>query len=346
MLKLPMITLILCAHLICVMADLWGQPTSWSPLKLGSHKVGFKTMRMSSKTGNPVLISIWYPAESETTAMTLADLITIGGARIDVPDSTLIREFPAPIKWMFDVNMDEAAYMRLIKIPTNTFRDAPEKRGTFPFIISLARPSSYFSTFEFLASHGFVVAGVDCYFVNDSPPGALHYSRYTDLLEELMSFMEGQDNTQKNSVSVFGHGFGINPALYLAMRTSTIKKAINFDGGFFGPRSNTTKSIDYHPERLNIPLLHVITQSQFKEDDASQFQALKNPITRVVIKSDVFKHQDVSAWGRLVTFGSRTGQDANAVNSIYVELHNLMLDFLHGDPLPKSTDALRIEKFN
>lgn len=293
-----------------------------------------------------MIISIWYPSQSITEALTLGDLIRMHPEESNVQDSVLFTKFVAPIKWMFGQEMNYETCMRLIDIPTRSYRDAKPMPGRFPLVIALSEPPTYFATFEFLASHGYVVAGLQCKFNTDSPPPPLHYTRYTDVMAELLNYMEQQDNVKKKSISVFGHGFGINPALYLAMRTPRIKRAINVDGGFFGPRSNTTKSNDYQPDRLTIPLLHMITTSQQKEDDVAQFKALTNPITRVIIRPVVFKHQDISVWGRLVTLGLRAKEEIAVVNNVYVELHRIMLDFLKDKSQSNAFPDLQIEKFN
>jgi hypothetical protein len=66
----------------------------------------------------------------------------------------------------------------------------------------------------------------------------------------------------------------------------------------------------------------------------------------VAIQSAEFKHQDVSAWGRIFTLLNRTSEEAVIVNDLYVEIHMIMLDFLKDKPLKDVYNKLRVEKFN
>jgi len=50
-------------------------------------------------------------------------------------------------------------------------------------------------------------------------------------------------------------------------------------------------------------MLHIITQSQAKEDDRSEFNVLSNPRYRVIINSDSVRHHDFTVWGRVVANG-------------------------------------------
>lgn len=237
----------------------------------GKYSVGFDVIRQENKQGSPMLISIWYPASKGGEKMTWSDYIRMGSAEENKDENKLLEEFKQTIaiKWILGLPIPEQTFDRSINKHTYSNRSTKMAKGKFPLIIALASPQSYIESFEFLASHGFVVAAVDGAFQQDSmtDQNPLFFVKYTDLLEELLDLMTSKNYVNQNDISVFGYGFGIQPAMYLAMRNSKIKRVINFDGGFFGSRSKSTISIDYRPQNLHIPLLHIISRAQQCEDD-------------------------------------------------------------------------------
>ena len=190
------------------------------------------------------------------------------------------------------------------------------------------------------------MAGVTSIY-EESPPGPAHYKQFTDLLDELLQYMVKQKYVLATNISAFGHGGGIQFAMYLAMRRNQIKKVINLDGGFFSPRSNTTASSDYHPERFRIPLLHIVTVAQNKEDDVQQFKAIKSPVLKVSIKSDSVWHHDFTGWGTLVGRVLNQRASIGTINEVVNIVHDTMLKFLLNQPIKEADNTyVRIERFN
>jgi hypothetical protein len=317
------------------------QNPGWNGLANGKYAVGFTAIRENNTNGYPMLTGIWYPASvTGGSPMTWKDLIQLGGAAVNQNDSVLLETFRTTIaiKGIFGVDIPIALYYKAVTTATNTYQDADMLPESFPLIIARGRPISYAPSFEFLASHGFIIAVVDCSFPSDtlSDDNPRFFVKYTNLMEELLHKMIRYPHVLQSDISVFGHGGGIQAALFLAMRNPLIKKAINLDGGFFGSRSKSQISIDYHPGKLSIPLLHVITVSQQKEDDEKQFTALANPITRVAIKSAEFKHHDITAFGRFLNTVKMRGGDDAQINQVFQEINSLMLDFLTGKAVSKT----------
>ena len=320
----------------------------WSSLEPGKHSVGLKTFQRTTKEGNAMLISVWYPAEnSDAKTLSVADMILMANPIDPMLDSSRFSGYRKPLKWMFGQTIADHLFQEIISHPTRTVVNAKMKSGKFSLIIAHSEVASYFPTFELFASYGYIVVGIDGRLAKKAPSAPYHYSPHTDMGEEAMEYFLNEPYIDPSDVSVFGHGFGIQPALYLAMRSSVIKRAINFDGGFFGPRSNSTTSIDYNPANLKCPLLHIITIDQFKMDDAAQFNALQNPITRVKIKSDLFKHQDASVFGRIYQKADiRDDSTKTIVERTYYEIHEVMLQFLLNKTFPQEPAAdLEIEQF-
>jgi Tol biopolymer transport system component len=302
-------------------------------IESSKYKVGFSTSRFKNKEGNSTLVSIWYPSKAGKNKMTWADYIKTGGAQENIAENDLLNAFKNTIavKWVFGIDIPVSDFEAGIKKTTNSYRNSKRSYGRFPLIIAFAEPISYVETFEFLASQGYIVASVTADFseepiTDDSPQ---FFVKYTNLLEELLKRMQREQFVDSNKISVFGHGFSIQPAVYLAMRNPKIKSIINFDGGFFGERSKSTVSADYHPERLNIPFLHIITENQLKEDNESQKQALRPIIRQIIIENKEFRHHDFTSFGRFVTNNTnlRTG-NIEKINESFNEINLKALYFL------------------
>ncbi len=299
-----------------------------------------------------MLISVWYPASKGGAKMRWEDFVKLGGAISEGSDSlqlNYLRKIIA-LKWVFNFQISDIDYFSALRKFSNSFRNAPEVAGKFPLIIATARPIHYAASFEFFASHGFIVASYDGAFpenklTDDSPQ---FFVQNTDMMGELMVMMSTFPSIDQSNISVFGHGGGIQPAMYLAMRSVEIKRVVNLDGAFFGPRSKSTLSFDYHPDKLTIPLLHIVTDDLHKQEERSQFNALKNPVTRVIIKPGEFKHHDLTSFGLFLRRAvDRRGDARDMVNKIFFKTHKMILSFLKDQNIKSSqNDIFGIEHFN
>jgi len=255
------------------------QSTDKNNLKYGKYNVGFQTIRLKGKNEYPLLISLWYPATAGGAKICLRDYIIAGALTTDIADTVSIHQFRRVLELPFLFHLDkipDADFEKLLSTQFKACKDASIQKQKFPLLIVQATSDNYIEMFEFLASHGFIVAGITTSW-KDQQNDTLLYVNATNILEELLNFMVKQSYVDTSRIAGFGHGGGIQPAFYLAMRTLRIKLLVNLDGGVFGPRSKTTLSPDYAPSRLKIPMLHIITQSQRKEDNEVEFNALSNP---------------------------------------------------------------------
>lgn len=306
----------------------------------GKYAVGFDTLRMTARDGNTLLISLWYPARTATTQMKLRDyLVTAHSVMGTTPDS-MIENFKNSLVslYTFTTFPDEEFY-KLLATTTKASAYAKRLDGKFGLIIAQAQPSSYLQTFEYFASHGFVVAGVMWNYKTTPQKNAdsLLYKLQTDYLQDVLNYMIAQPFVNPAMVTAFGHGGGIQPAVYLAMRTPQIQKIINLDGGFFGARSKSTLSTDYVAEKLQGPMLHVITSSQAIEDDLQQKSLLKNPITQIKLVSDKIKHHDFTLWGKFAA-ELVPRADKGALNRASQGIHKKMLSFLTKSTIGEGKD--------
>ncbi len=316
-------------------------------LKAGPYKVGFRSILRPDGQGKPLLICLWYPASAGGEKMTLKNYIVAGALSKDVADTASTNGFKRVLELPFLFHLDKVPddqYAKVLAMPLKAGQNAVPIKKRFPLVIASASPGNYPVTFEYLASNGFVVASITAK-VEEAPNDTLLWPKPTDRLEYLLNYMIGQPDIDTTRVAAFGHGGGIQPAFYLAMRTTRVKLLINMDGGVFGDRSKTTLSPDYKPAMLKVPMLHIITVSQQKEDNARQLKVLSNPIYRVVIRSDEVQHHDFTMWGVVVAEAlHKRGASTKIVEEVYSNIHSIILYFLEEKKL--DTPAINSSLFD
>lgn len=308
----------------------------------GPFGVGLKTQRTKSLKGYPIQISTWYPTEKKSDGLTLEKYIRLGSAKEGVSGDSLISEFKNVVKNLYELPAIQTEQLQqVLAQKTNTQLDAPMKEGFYPALIGFSRPLAYVPVVEFLTSYGYVIITVNIQY----PPDLENYSTLeTEILTEILKHAENQPYVNKNDINTFGHGGGIQSALFLAMQTDKIKQVVNMDGGFFGTRSRTIQSEYFKPERLRVPLLHIITSHQLKEENEAVFNAVKNPVTRVVISDEQIRHQDFTLYGWVAaTLRNRT----RSLLDLYADMYPLILKFLKDEPLSNlKMEGYIIEQFH
>lgn len=318
------------------------------PFTAGNFTVGFKSIQTKAKNNDPTTIGIWYPSTGSKSMMSLRDYVLADARDKSSSDEQRLTEFKGIAERIYNVSLSNDQIANGFVTKGLASRDAKIKPGKFPLIIASGAPAYYHEIFESLASHGFVIASTTTNFSTPSPDpdSPDHYTRYTDALRDLKEYMSKQPYVDTTNITAFGHGGGIQAGMYLAMRSKSVKRVINLDGGFFGPRSKTTNSRDYNPVRFNTPLLHIITASQNAEDDAQQFSAIKTPITKVTVTSKAVRHHDFTSWKKLTEF-SRIEDERKIVDQTLNALTALMLQFLNGKPIEEhNSHHIKVEKFN
>lgn len=314
----------------------------------GEFAVGFKTVKSKSAKNDPMLISIWYPASAGKSNVTLGDYIREESFEKSAPASGALNDFRNVGQRIYNTQIPDSLLTAIGNTKTAALKAAKPRAGKFPLVIAVSDPTAYHQLFERIASSGFVVASVTARFNSPNPEADSpdHYTRYTNLLEDLRGYMVKQSFVDTSNIAAFGHGGGIQAAMYLAMRSKSIAKVVNLDGGFFGPRSKTTNSRDYHPEKFSIPLLHIVTSRQNAEDDPHQFAAIKAPVTKAIVQSKAVRHHDFTAWRKLGDH-NREEDEKQIVNRTVADIETLVVQFLQSRPVESGmTLTLEIEKVN
>jgi hypothetical protein len=327
----------------CMLYALAAQTTKpWVHLPQGPNAVGFTTMQVKGRQGDNLSIAVWYPANKGGKKMSLKDYIIEGRETPAASDTESLSQYKQVLELPFLFHLDkipQGEFERAIATPFFAYKNAPVQKGKFPLVITYTSPESYPETFEYFASHGFVVACVAAH-LPDITNDTLIYVHATDILEEFMLLMKQQPYVDTTRIAAFGHGWSIQPSFFLAMRTPAVKLLVNLDGAVFGPRSKTTFSPDYRPAALKIPMLHIISGETVQQEDINQFNILTNPRYRVMVNDSV-SHHDFGEFGRVVDVGlNKRGIAAPLVEKVYAGVHEMMVSFLiHGKP-----DTLNIDK--
>jgi len=300
-------------------------------LKCGPYKVGLTLQLQTGRDGKALLICVWYPSDGNGKKINLKDYIVARALSKDMADTVSTNYFKRILELPFFYHLDKLPddeYNKVLSMPLNAHKNALPVHKKFPLVIAPASPENYTATFEYLASNGFVVASVNAKY-EDVANDTLRWIKPTNNLEDLLKYMIRQKNVDTARIAAFGHGGGIQAAFYLAMRTDKIKLLINLDGGVFGERSKTTLSPDYKPAMLRIPMLHLITPFEEKEDSPAQWNAISNPRYKVVIKSDSIVHHDFLMAGVVVANGlHKRGPSTELVQDVFSNVNHIMLYFL------------------
>ena len=154
----------------------------WGNLEAGPHAVGFRVLQVADstriyvhadgrRTARPLQVVIWYPARTTAAARAMpwgeyVHLAATAQGPRPLTDS-LRREAESfitqgPLQPFFGGQVPDTALRRVLATPTAAVRDAPAVGGRFPTVLTLAvSPAVEQSVrWEYLASHGYVVAGV------------------------------------------------------------------------------------------------------------------------------------------------------------------------------------------
>ena len=154
----------------------------WGNLRPGPHAVGFRVMHVADstrtyvhadgrRTARPLQIVVWYPARAAAAArpMPFGDYVHLAAtAQGPRPLTDSLRRMAesfmtsGPLQPFFGGSVPDTAARRVFATPTAALRDAPAAAGRFPTLLTLAvSPAVEQSVrWEYLASHGYVVAGV------------------------------------------------------------------------------------------------------------------------------------------------------------------------------------------
>lgn len=297
----------------------------WGPLNPGDWSVGFKVehrydfgrswfptrdytgRELDHEPGRPVRIEIWYPSEPATgEEMTLRSYVDFES---NDPDFRALEERlraydmgeeGGSISGLFQGS--PALIEAFLKQPVAARFDAEPAAGPFPLAIYSLGQNNYTQEnivlFEYLASHGYVVATVP--HLGTSPRrfhlwihDPLSYEAQLRDLEFTLQTLAEYPWVDRDHVAAVGHSNGGLYALLLAMRQNDIDAVVGLDASFMTPlvsyEYDYTSAPYFNPSALQVPILQL-----FRNSDALTY-ALIDTFTfadRYLIRYDNLTHGD------------------------------------------------------
>jgi dienelactone hydrolase len=262
----------------------------WGSLQPGAHSVGYRATIVPDRSrifipernyegkiyagerSRPVLIQIFYPAQlpSNAVRMVYGDYLKLQG---ETPAAALVAE---GLRQRAHVIHDyyqgkylqtyrNGLYERLVRFPSAAVRDAPAAEGRFPVVIYGG--GAAFGTdentvlWEFLASHGYVVAVVPMMGANGvtSPADAVGLETHTRDMEFLFEHLHTLSIADMSRVGAMGFSYGGQAALLMAMRNPDVKAVVGLDPSFIGSHYNRflKSSPFYNVADVTVPILEL-----------------------------------------------------------------------------------------
>lgn len=195
-----------------------------------------------------------------------------GYLHVKVPDPDL-RDFNKAVedydfKSVRGYFKSQALFDELLKTPTASFLDAQPLKGPFPVVVySLGQNDHTLENivlWEFLASHGYVVATVP--HVGTSPRrfqllvhDPLLYEAQVRDLEFVIQQMHEQPFVNADKLALMGHSFGGIYSLLAAMRNTNVKAVVGLDPTYVSKQPSFYykfwEAPYYDPARVKAPLL-------------------------------------------------------------------------------------------
>lgn len=247
----------------------------WGELEPGPYAVGFEAVELEDASREfahastrPLRISLWYPAVSGTGApMRYRGYIEYHERPLAAVSTEQRDDTGAVVEsWALRNGYDAEFRDRLLSAPTAARRDArPADDGPFPLVLYAAgyraTMSPHTVTAEYLASHGYIVAGLPS--VGASPAGITFDSAGLDLqardLEFTLGAISARPMARGAETAVMGFSFGGGAALLAAMRRPSIDAVVGLDS-VMGARhvfAAVRGAPGFHEARARIPLLEI-----------------------------------------------------------------------------------------
>jgi len=315
----------------------------WGTLKAGPNKVGFRVIkdRDRSRNNRPIIISVWYPSsEALGNSLSFKEYLFTGiiNKNFSLPtqfqkDSAL-KEFKGVLEIPFIMSLPKITDEKFLSVVNTKVRaksNAAPINRKFPLVLIKSEPESLSVTCEYLASHGFVVVAVHAPYDAVDPPDSLRYYNTTQDLSWVLDHFPQQlrEYVDLNKIGALGFAGGVMPSFYLTMKSSRIKGLINIDGNIFQPLALTSRSVDFHPEKMTTPMLHFVTVGTHKNESPAEENTIKPGLLyKVYVKDSRVRHQDFSIFGRIALHGLSMRGDASLLaDEIYNSVHIIILDF-------------------
>lgn len=276
----------------------------WTTLTPGDFDVGFKvqylidTTRTMASTdslphalnGKPLRIKIYYPGlkDSSSIQLNFSDQINVFPKNPQLATyNAILNTRDRRLQGQFSPASDSLKHV-LFRTLTMAYLDIPVAAGKFPLLIyELGLDDHQMENsvlWEYLASHGYVVAVLPCFgfnlenqYIPYTGEGALEL--YQDAVFT-MNHMSQEAYVDQERIGAIGHSFGGIVAMLVASRHQEVKAIAALDASINNARAlPILASLGLDSTALHIPVLNLYTKAH--EKDLSFIQSLHTPVYQV-----------------------------------------------------------------
>ncbi|HEY7291756.1 MAG TPA: hypothetical protein VH583_18100 [Vicinamibacterales bacterium] len=282
-----------------------------APMQPGPNAVGFKMVVEVDATrpalppgtgdGRPIPIAIWYPAVKPSgTPMRLRDYIVAGDtARIGVPNADAGAPVAAFISDAQQRGVAASDLAALVETPVLARSDARPAAGRFPLVLfAHASVETESVTAEYLASYGYVVAGVRSRGAADVEYrlNRANLVAVTADLDVAATRMKREPDVRGGAIAVIGMSNGAIAAVALQLERQDIGAIVSLDGtiGENAGGVYLTERSGGDVGRFSAPILHLYTP----DNDFLNLDYLRgfNASPRVLVAIPELRHRDFLAY--------------------------------------------------
>ena len=246
-------------------------------------KYNYKKELITENNYRPIQISIWYPAkiDLDSSLMSYSEYIITRGSRFDYSMVTQEAKKQIIDRYTNSVNFYNQSKTKneditdyIINRKTKAYKNATPKKGNFPLIIFCSgggdTPDSFDVLFEYLASHGYVIAAIPSNGMFNNQPSYNLIDEESQIrdMEFAMSYMRNFPNADINNVCSMGYSYGGIINVLFALRNFDIKAVLCLDGSIcLKDRDRSVKILPYfNPSRLKIPFMNMARKVHDEQD--------------------------------------------------------------------------------
>ena len=258
-------------------------PALWGSLEPGPFDVGYQMLMRydpsrppvpndlgavpAGATGRQMPVSVWYPARATAVMhrLRVRDYAARRAQELDLAPLDERRRAQGVAAFLSDLaagHFSAGDAQHLLDMNLAAVDHAPAASGSFPLVVfAHSTPVAESIMAEYLASHGFVVAGVPPKGTRDAAYrlSAANFETMAADLGYVIAVARTLPFTDRTRVGIVGMSNGSNGAVELAMRDAEIAAIVSLDGTIGeGPAGYLTSTTPYYgPANLTAPLLHL-----------------------------------------------------------------------------------------
>ncbi|MEM8962287.1 MAG: prolyl oligopeptidase family serine peptidase [Acidobacteriota bacterium] len=301
----------------------------WHDLEPGKHAVGFQLLHVATaaegEKRRAVRIGLWYPASAPPDSQTMVhgNYVEISpSATLDPKLETFLNESDRESqgRQFFDANADRHQES-LENTNVAAIHNAKIDSGPYPLVLhSLGRNGNLFQhtiLWEYLASHGFVVATVAQHGKSlDDPWMDFDVDDLKIQLDDLritLDHFRSQSFVDSSKIGVMGHSSGAVVGLWLAAEQPDVKAVVGLDGSINRREGKEVFKAGLEKKTVAAPFLNICRWPHDEYDDGFM-RHLKGDIVRIGFEKGI--HFDFQNWPAYQAFAQATEPSSLAVRSL------------------------------